>query len=490
MKINPMVKTTLFAAGVWFATSLTAAQANNSKPNIIFILADDLGFGDVGFNGQSKIKTPNIGRMAQNGAVMTNFYAGAPVCGPSRATLLYGQHTGHVPIRGNPRWTKSGKAPVLKQSDILLSKELKNAGYNTAVFGKWAMNENVKENSGHPFKHGFDEFVGFNTHMEAHYHWPDYVWDGNEKIDLSKGEKGGNWKNRLTYADDLFTVKTLDYIERKAGEKPFFIYLNYTAPHKGYTSPNDSKEPYESLDWPIAKGKKGHYEMDPDMNTAYAGMIARMDSYIGQIFKKLKEKNIEDTTLVFFTSDNGHEIDGDFFKSGGEFRGRKRDVTDGGIHMPTAVVWPDVVKPGTKIDTNLAFWDVLSTFCDIASVNPSGETDGISFYPALRGEMSKQKEHDYLYWEFNESNGPMQAIRFKDWKAIRLWDKKKNMMGPIQLYNIEKDKGEKNDLASKMPELAGVALKIIEGARTAHPEFPLEPTRKEKAKGKKKQEDK
>ena len=481
-----MFRNMIFAAGVTASLAATAADEKSGKPNIIFILADDLGYGDVGFNGQTKFKTPNIDLMTENGATMTNFYAGAPVCGPSRATLLYGQHTGHAPIRGNPSWTKSGKAPVLKADDVLLQKELKRAGYNTAVFGKWAMNENLKENSGHPLKQGFDEFVGFNTHLEAHYHWPDFVWDGEDKVDLSGGTPGGNWKNRLTYADDLFTEKALDYIDRKAGSDPFFLYLNYTAPHKGYTSPEDSKKQFEELDWPVAKGKKGHYEMDPDMNTAYAGMISRMDGYVGEIFAKLNEKEIASNTLVIFTSDNGHEISWDFFDSGGGLSGKKRSVTEGGIRMPTALVWPGVAKPGSTIDTPLAFWDVLPTFCDIAGVTPSGETDGLSFYPALKGDMDNQKEHEYLYWEFNESKGPMQAIRFKNWKAIRYWKKKTKSMGPIQLYNISKDKGEKNNLATKMPELAGEALKMIEGARTEHPEFPLKPKVRKKKKKKKK----
>ena len=202
--------------------SLNAAKAAEPKirPNIILILADDLGFSEVGFNGQKKIRTPHLDAMAEAGALMTNFYAGAPVCGPSRSTLLYGQHTGHAPIRGNPKWTVDGKSPVMRADSTLLPKELKRAGYTTAVFGKWGMNEVITDaatgdGEGHPFRQGFDEFVGFNTHIEAHFHWPDYVWDGLKKIDLSGGTRGGNWRNKTTYGDKLFTEKTLDFIDRK-----------------------------------------------------------------------------------------------------------------------------------------------------------------------------------------------------------------------------------------------------------------------------------
>jgi len=453
---------------------------SGSRPNIIFILADDLGYGDVGFNGQTKIKTPNLDQMSRDGAVMTNFYAGAPVCGPSRVTLLYGQHTGHAPIRGNPLWTKSRKKPVMKLDDVILPKELKRAGYSTAVFGKWAMNEvftneETGDGTGHPFNHGFDEFVGFNTHGEAHQHWPDYVWDGYKKIDFSGGEPRGNWKKRQVYADDVFTEKTVDFIERKANtDSPFFVYLNYVAPHKGYTAPDDSKKMYEGLNWPVAKGRTGHYENDVDMNTAYAGMISRMDHGVGTIMSKLKELNIADNTLVFFTSDNGHEIGWDFFNSGGPLRGKKRSVTDGGIRAATVAVWPEAIQPGSKIDTSLAFWDVLPTFCEMAGITPVGETDGISFLPALQGDVANQQQHEFLYWEFNEMDGPLQAIRFREYKAMRYWDTKKRVLGPVKLYNIKNDLSESKDLAKTMPELANEALKMINSARTEHPEWTLE----------------
>jgi len=457
-----------------------------NKPNIIFILADDLGYGDVGFNGQDKILTPHLDQMAKEGMVLSHFYAGAPVCGPSRATLMYGQHTGHCSIRGNPRWTKSGKPPEMKADDIILPKELKRAGYSTALFGKWGLNEDLQSNIGHPLKQGFDEFVGFNTHKEAHYHWPDFIWEGYKKVDLSAGEVKGNWNNKLKFADDIFTEKCLDYIDRKAGKETFFIYLAYTIPHKGYTSPEESRKPYESQGWPVIKIKSGHYEMDPETHTAYAGMISRMDSYLGQIRQKLKDKGVDKKTLIIFTSDNGHELSSDFFNSGGGLRGKKRDLTEGGIHMPTVALWPGTTQAGSTNETALAFWDVLPTLCDIVGITSKVQTDGISFLPALKGQKDQQKEHDVLYWEFNESKGPQQAIRFSHWKAIRLWDASDNKMGSIELYDLKKDIAESTNVAAQHPQIVSKALELFVSSRTEHPEFPLVPKKNTKKKKKSK----
>ena len=477
------MKTLLSTITLGAAVTLSAAD----KPNIIFILADDLGWGEVGFNGQSKIKTPHIDSIASNGAVMTDFYAACPVCGPSRAGLMTGRHLGTCKIRGNPKWTKGGKAIDLDDTDMTVAKELKRAGYATAVFGKWGLNENLSnpetgDGTGHPLKQGFDEFWGFNTHVEAHYHWPDYVWNDYKKVDLGGAS---NWENKKVYADDLFTDKALDFIDRKGGEQPLFIYLAYTIPHKGYSAPESSRTPYESLGWPKKNGKVKHYRDDPEVNTAYAGMITHMDSGIGKVLEKLNEKGILENTLVVFTSDNGHEYDGEFFKSNGIYSGKKRMVTDGGIRMPTAVSWPGTVKPGTKIKESLAFWDILATFCDLAGIDPSQGHDGISFVPSLKGDADSQKKHDYLYWEFNEKAGPMQALRFDNWKALRYWDKKANKMGAIKLFDIVKDSKEKKNLASSMPEVAQRAEKYFLEARTEHPNFPLEPLKTSKKKGKK-----
>ncbi len=445
---------------------------SSSMPNIIFILADDLGYGEVGFNGQDKIKTPALDSMARDGVVLSNFYAGAPVCGPSRATLLYGQHTGHCPIRGNPAWTISGNAPEMTEEAVILPELMKKAGYATAVFGKWGMNENLESNTGHPLKQGFDEFVGFNTHVEAHYHWPEFVWDGYAKMPLLDGGKERNFEERIRYADDVFQECALDYIERKADE-PFFMYLCYTIPHKGYTVPYDSSDPYDGLGWPVKEGKKGHYEMDRNMVTAIAGMITRMDGYIAELRAKLEAEGIADNTLVFFTSDNGHEWMDDFFDSNGPFQGKKRSLYEGGIRMPTVAVWPDAIQKNTTISSPFAFWDMMPTLCDIAGIEPPQETGGISFYPSLRGDSARQQQHDLLYWEFNEKAGPIQAIRQGKWKAVRAWDKKKNAFKPLEIYDLEADPGEQRNLASRYPERVIRMTKAIDDSRTENAEFPL-----------------
>lgn len=445
------------------------------KPNIILILADDLGFGDVGFNGQKKIQTPCLDQMAEEGITFPQFYAGAPVCGPSRATLLYGQHTGHAPIRGNPRWTKSGQKPELSSDNVLLSHEMKRAGYTNAVFGKWGMNENLETNVGHPLNQGFDEFCGFNTHVEAHFHWPEFVWDGFEKIIVEPKGRLINYKERSIYADDFFQHRALDFLDRKAGKEPFFMFLCYTIPHLGYTVPTDSSDLYKNKGWPATSSKSHYYEGDEDVFRAYAGMITRMDRFVGEIRNKLEALGIGQNTLVLFTSDNGDELWSDFFDSNGPLRGGKRDLTEGGIRVPTVAVWPEKIEESKEVNTPFAFWDILPTFCEVGGIRPVVETDGISFLPTLLGKTNSQKKHSSLYWEFNEKKGPMQAIRFGNWKAIRTWNKELQNMGKMQLFNLENDLGEQVDVSSKYSEICQRALKIFEESRTEHPEWPLKP---------------
>ncbi|WFB36171.1 arylsulfatase [Kiritimatiellota bacterium B12222] len=464
--------------------AITSAQA---VPNIVFILADDLGYGDVGFTGQSKIKTPHLDRMATQGAVMRQFYAGAPVCGPSRVSLMYGQHTGHAPIRGNPAWTASGEKPVMASDAPLLSKALQQAGYKTGLFGKWGLNEVITDPQtgdglGHPLRQGFDEFVGFNTHMEAHYHWPDYVWDGYDKVDLSAGVVKGNWQRRETYADDLFTEKALDFMSRQAADdQPFFVFLSLVAPHKGYTVPEESRAPYNDLGWPSSEAFYRHYEMDANQHATYAGMISRMDMQVGDVLAKLEELGIAENTLVMFTSDNGPEWADDFFHSSGPFRGRKRSVTEGGIRTPTVVLWPGTVAADTVVDAPFAFWDLYPTFCELAGTSSVAPIDGISFVSILQGNEEDQEMHDSFYWEFNEKQGPLQAMRFESYKALRVWDWTTGALGEIQIYELSTDPGEMKDLASSRPELRRKAEVLFETARTENAEWPLKPHSRVKA---------
>jgi arylsulfatase A len=474
-KLNILyLKMNLSRLFIAFALILSVASAD--RPNVVFILADDMGYGDVGFNGQDKIKTPHLDLLAKNGMIMNGFYAGSTVCGPSRASLMSGRHTGNCKIRGNPRWTKSGKPIDFTTDDITLGTVMSKAGYACGYFGKWALNENISVGSGHPNKHGFEEFWGFNTHREAHYHWPRYVWHNDKKYDLG-GEN--NWKDKKIYADDLFTDKALKFIDRHAGHRPFFVFMGYTIPHLGISSPKSSRKKYEGKGWPSRSLKGSHYHNDPDTNISYASMISHMDDYVGQLVKTLKKNRILNNTLVFFTSDNGHEYDNGFFDSNGVYTGKKRWLKEGGIRVPTMAFWPDKIKPGIKLELPFAFWDIVPTFAELAGAKPP-EGDGISFVPSLKGQKG-QKEHDYLYWEFNERLGPMQAIRFDgNWKAYREWDTKKNNFGAIQIYNLIKDPSEKNNLASTEAKRSAKANDIFSNARTENDEFPLLPKKNRK----------
>lgn len=433
-----------------------------NKPNIIFILADDLGYGDVGFNGQDKIKTPVLDNMASQGIVFTNHYAGSTVCGPSRTSLMTGLHSGHSPIRENPRWTRSGKPASLDPNQVTVAKELKRAGYATGIVGKWGLAENL--DAGLPNKQGFDYFYGFNTHGAAHHYYPEKLWENDQLIEL----EGNVMMDKIgRYTQNLFTEKALNFIDQHQKD-PFFLYLAYTIPHYELTIPENEKVDYYKEDWPLREMKMGHYRNDKNGHVTYASMVTRMDKDIGIVFEKLKELGIEDNTLVIFTSDNGHEYDNlkdEFFNSNGHFRGKKRDLYEGGVHVPFVAVWPGKIKPATKSNHVSAFWDFLPTVCDIAAIKPSAKVDGISYLPSLIDD--KQKEHDYLYWEFNERKGPLQALLKDDWKLVRFVGKHS------ELYHIKDDPEEQQDLYDKNTKMAKRLEKLMDGARTDHPEFPL-----------------
>ncbi|MEI6892630.1 MAG: arylsulfatase [Pontiella sp.] len=450
------------------------AVSTFAKPNIIFILADDLAYGCVGFNGSEKIKTPELDRMAEEGMRLAAMYAASSVCGPSRASLMFGQHLGHCKIRGNPSWSlkaKQGKGPVnIQENDRLLPEYLQAAGYATGCFGKWGLNDSLKHNGGQPNKHGFDVFWGFNTHLEAHYHWPDFVWHNNEKIDL--GADGKNWREKSVYGDALFTEKCIEFIEEQANaDKSFFAYLALTAPHLGNSVPPAFRELYAHEGWPHIKGKVGHYRNDDGQNEAYAGMISHTDAMVGMVRETLEELGIEKNTIVIFTSDNGQEWGKNFFNQSSPFRGGKRTLNEGGLRMPTVVWWPGTVRAASSSDLPVAFWDLLPTFCELAGTEIPDHTDGISFVPELTGK-GKQQEHEYLFWYFNEKNGPMVAVRFGNWKAIKTWDKKNRRFRSVRLFNLEKDPGEKEDLASKYPEISKKAVRYMDEAWEEDSNYP------------------
>ena len=434
------------------------------KPNIIFILADDLGYGDVGFNGQDKIKTPNIDKLAENGMIFTNHYTGSSVCGPSRAVLMTGKHTGHSTVRGNPRWTASGTPVDINAEDVTVAEELKRAGYTTGIVGKWGLAENLKD--GVPNKQGFDYFYGFNQHSPAHHYYPKSIFENEKRITL----KGNNPQTKEgQHIHYLMTEKATEFVD-KNHKKPFFLYLSYTIPHFELTILEKEKEQYKNLGWPKRKMKPGHYRHDEDGHITYAAMVSTMDRDIGNLLKRLENLGVADNTLIVFTSDNGHEYDdlkNEFFNSNGDFQGHKRDLYEGGIHTPFIAYWPNKIKAGSTTSHISAFWDFLPTACALAGVKPSDTIDGVSYAPTLLGNESQQQKHEYLYWEFNERQGPIQAVRQNNWKAVKFDNE------AIELYDLNKDIGEQNNIAEQYPEKAKELLYLINNSRTDHSEFPL-----------------
>lgn len=455
-----MKKTFLLLSSGMMAMTAAIASTPRQIPNIIYILADDLGIGDLGCYGQQHILTPCIDQMASEGMLFTNHYAGAAVSAPSRCSLLTGLHTGHSYVRGLPNFSASGQPVDMPDGTRTLAHLLSERGYHTAIIGKWGLAEG--DRSSMPLNRGFDYFFGSKTHVDAHHYYPTYLWRNNEKVCLP-----GNNPNTKSgsYSNDLFTQEALQYI-RQHHAQPFFLYLSYTIPHFEITVPEASKKAYLGLNWPKRKLSQGHYNNDKEGNVAYAGMVSRMDDYVRQILDLLKQLGIDENTLICFSSDNGPEYDNGFFNSTASLRGRKRDLYEGGIRAPFIVRWPGKVAAGATSHHLSAFWDVAPTLCEIAGKPMKETTDGISFLPTLLGK--RQHAHDYLYWETNMKEGPIQAVRFGQWKAVKYLDK------DIQLYDLSTDPYEKTNVAESHPKEIKKVKKILGKARVTHPEYPMD----------------
>lgn len=482
----------LIAIGVG-ATAALAAGAQ-SRPNILYIMCDDMGYGDLACYGQQYIATPNIDRLAAQGMRFTQAYAGSPVSAPSRATFMTGQHTGHTHVRANKEyWSYDKTVKYGNNTDfavagqepydtdhVIIPEILKDNGYTTGMFGKWA--GGYEGSASTPDKRGIDEYYGFICQFQAHLYFPNFL----NAYSRSAGDKavrrevleeniafpmyGDDYKKRPQYSADLIHRRALDWLDKQTPDQPFLGIFTYTLPHAELAQPEDS----------ILLAYKGHFcqektyggsegsRYNPTQygHAEFAAMITRLDTQVGEIMAKLEEKGLADNTVLIFTSDNGpHEeggADPDFFNRDGLLQGKKRSTYEGGIRVPFIVRWPGKVKAGTVNDHQLAFYDIMPTFCDIAGIDNYVERytnkklandyfDGVSFYPTLTGE-GKQEEHPHLYWEFSETD--MMAVRMGNWKMVV-------NRGNCLLFDLATDLHEDNNVAAKYPDVVKQMKDII-----------------------------
>lgn len=445
------------------AVSLTSCEsaklpadvaAGNDKPNIIFILADDLGYADLSCLGQKKFSTPNIDSLAAQGMLFTQHYSGSSVSAPSRSCLITGQHTGHTVIRGNKELPVEGQHPMPAETYTIF-KMLKDNGYKTSVFGKWGLG--APNTEGAPENQAVDEFFGFNCQRLSHSYYPYHLWHNENKIMLD-GNKG---KGEEDYAPYLIHDEAIDFIKENR-DTTFFMWYTSIIPHAELKVPEeelrnfvghpnfDEEKAFVGCD-DGEYYKNAGYGSQKYTHATFAAMVSILDRQVGEICSTLDSLGIADNTIIIFTSDNGPHLEGgadpDFFDSNGDLRGYKRDLYEGGIRVPFIVKWNNVVEKNSKSEHISAFWDFLPTVADIIDAELPDGIDGISYLPELTGDAN-QKKHDYLYWEFHENNG-RQAVRKGDWKAVK-YDVHNN--GKIELYNLSSDKSETKDLANEYPE--------------------------------------
>ena len=454
-------------------------KSNTEKPNIMFILTDDLGYGDLSCYGQITLKTPNIDRMAKEGVRFTQHYAGSSVCAPSRASLMTGRDLGHCRVRGNYETGPHGFGGELelRQEDVTIAEILKRADYKTALIGKWGLGMNGT--TGEPSKKGFDYSYGFLNQAHAHSQFPDYLFRNGKKVDVTENQNN----KRNYFSNDIFTDDAIRFLQQKK-EEPFFLFLSFITPHAEMVVPEDSiynsfKGKFKETPYVMSmKGSNGidslgiyHSQSHPE--AAFATMITRIDNDVQRILDQLKKLGLDENTIVIFSSDNGPHNEGGndpyYFNSNGSQRGIKRDLYEGGIRVPFIVRWPGIVKSGQVSDQISAFWDILPTFAEIAKVNISDvPTEGISILPTLLGNPKEQKQHPYLYWEFHENKYSDQALRMGNWKAIR-----HDPDGILELYNLQDDPKEQKDLAGTESKIALQLEKLLDEYRTENPYFKL-----------------
>ena len=472
------------------AAAMWAAQAD--RPNVIYIMCDDMGYGDLGCYGQPYISTPNIDSLASRGMRFTQAYAGSPVSAPSRASLMTGQHSGHGEVRGNKEYWPG--TPMVKYGDNedysvvgqhpyspdreILSEVMKRHGYRTGMFGKWAGGYEGSEST--PDKRGIDDFYGYICQFQAHLYYPNflnryYPEEGDTatvRVVMEENIKypmfGDDYQKRTQYSADMIHQEAMKWLDKQDGETPFFGVMTYTLPHAELVQPADSllegykRKFFQDKTWGGQEGSR--YNPTIHTHAQFAAMISRLDAYVGEIVAKLEEKGLADNTIVVFTSDNGpHEeggADPEFFGRDGKLRGIKRSCHEGGIRVPFIVSWPGHIEAGSESDHQLAFYDVMPTLKEIVGEkSPEGE-DGISFLPELLG--AEQPRHEFLYWEFNETD--QIGLRQGDWKLVV-------KKGVPELYNLAEDIHEDNNVAADHPELVSAMIEIIRAQHTDNPHF-------------------
>lgn len=451
--------------------SVAAASGQAPRPNIIFILADDLGYGELGSYGQKLIRTPHLDRMAAEGMRFTQFYAGSTVCAPSRSVLMTGRHTGYTTVRGNAGGRKG--AQTLAADDVSVARLLQRSGYATGLVGKWGLGE--LHEPGEPRRQGFDTYYGFLSQTHAHNHYPSFLWRNGEKVALPNDlvpvgtvEGVGYATKRVAYAGDLFAAEVKDFVARHRAQ-PFFLYYSVITPHANNERSRalgDGNEvpdlgEYAARDW-------------SDAAKAHAAMVTRLDRDVGALLAQLKELGLDERTLVMFSSDNGPHREGGpdynpaFFNVSGPLTGLKRSLTDGGIRVPFLARWPGRIKAGSVSDHVGYFGDILATCAELAGAEPPVPHNGISLVPELLGRGAQPK-HEYLYWEFYEQ-GVSQAVLLEGrWKALRL----KSLTAPLQLFDLKNDLAEKTDVAARHPEIVARVVQIMKTARVDNAHWKL-----------------
>ncbi len=477
-----LIMDSMLAAGAALAAGACAQQGKSpaQQPNVVFILADDLGWGDLSCYGQTHFSTPNIDAIAAQGMRFTQAYSGTTVSAPSRSCLVTGTHSGHTAIRGNMELEPEGQFPLPAGTRTFFH-DLKDAGYTTGAFGKWGLG--FVGSTGDPGKMGVDQFYGFNCQLLAHSYYADHIWDNENRVDLSDNCDEVPY-GEGTYIPDLIQNKALEFMENAVKDgRPFFMWYPTTIPHAELIVPEDEiiqglrgkypETPFHGCDQGMPGFRKGGYCSQEYPHATFAAMVTRLDMYVGQIVDKLKELGVYDNTIIIFASDNGPHLEGgadpDFFDSNGPWRGYKRDVYEGGIRVPFIVQWNGHVAKGEENDFMCSFWDLMPTLRELNGQKFEDGMDGISLLPMLEGREGQQ-EHDFLYFEFQEMGG-RQAVRQGPWKLVHM--NIRNDAECYELYNLGEDPSETVDIIDANPDKAEELKAIMAASHIPNPDFPL-----------------